>query len=80
MHLVRSPKGSADPFALRRQANGMLEIILHSHLIINIEKLVDYVIDLGEAEFGAGRMIKKTKGRGDKQTIVEVPEFDWSTC
>ena len=44
------PKGSADPFALRRQANGLLEIILHSHLILDIEKLIDHCIGLASPE------------------------------
>ena len=34
------PSGSQDPFALRRQATGLLRIILDNHLKINIEKLI----------------------------------------
>ncbi len=71
------PKGSADPFALRRQANGMLEIILHSHFILDVSALVDFAAELGEQEFGQGRMIKKVQGRGEKRKEIEVPEFDW---
>lgn len=74
------PKGSADPFALRRQANGMLEIILHSHFILDVSALVDFAAELGEKEFGQGRMIKKVQGRGDKRKEIEVAEFDWQNA
>lgn len=67
--LGKIPKGSADPFALRRQANGLLEIVIHCHLITNLEKLVDFAIDTAKEQLGEGRMIKK---RGK-----EVREFDW---
>ncbi len=72
------PKGSADPFALRRQANGLLEIVLHSHWIINLDKLVDYVVDLAAAEFGTGRLFSKSRGSGESKKTIEVPEFDWN--
>jgi glycyl-tRNA synthetase beta chain len=74
------PKGSADPFALRRQANGLLEILLHSHLIIDVAKLVDQIVDFCAAEFGQGRTFIKTRGQGDKAKTVEVPEFDWEAA
>lgn len=38
------PKGSADPFALRRQANGLLGIIIHSQLNIDLENLIKTII------------------------------------
>ena len=38
------PKGSADPFALRRQANGLLGIIVHSQLNIDLENLIKTII------------------------------------
>ncbi len=69
------PKGSADPFALRRQANGLLEIVLHSHWMINLDELVDFVVDTAATEFGAGRM--KLKSTASKEKKIEVPEFDW---
>lgn len=76
--LGKIPKGSADPFALRRQANGLLEIAIHSHLIINLDKLIDFATNLGETSFGSGRTITKTRGKGDKKKTIEMPEFDWS--
>lgn len=76
--LGKSPKGSADPFALRRQANGLLEVIIHSHLILDLDKLVDTAAKIAEEDLGTGRMIKKHKGKGDKKEVIEVPELDWS--
>ena len=75
--LGKIPSGSADPFALRRQANGMLEIILHGHMVFNIEALVNMVCKLQEAEFGAGEIITKIKGRGDKRQEMQVAELNW---
>jgi len=74
----KTPKGSTDPFALRRQANGLLEIVLHSHLIINLNSLIDYAANLAEAEFGAGKTITKSRGSGENKKTTEQPEFDWN--
>lgn len=71
------PTGSADPFALRRQANGLLEVVLHSHLIINLDALVDFVVALQQADFGDGEIVTKVKGRGDKRQEVQVSELNW---
>ncbi|MCH2228142.1 MAG: glycine--tRNA ligase subunit beta [Candidatus Caenarcaniphilales bacterium] len=38
------PKGSADPFALRRQANGLMGIIVHAQLNLNLENLIKTII------------------------------------
>lgn len=75
--LGKIPSGSADPFALRRQANGLLEIITESQLIIDIEALIDYVCQLQQQEFGTGEQIKKIKGRGDKRQEIVVDELSW---
>lgn len=75
--LGKIPKGSADPFALRRQANGLLEIIIHSHFILDVDKLIDFSIDLAKAQFGSGRKITKTRGKGDNKKVIETDEFDW---
>ncbi|TWW10036.1 glycine--tRNA ligase beta subunit [Planctomyces bekefii] len=75
--LGKIPSGSADPFALRRQANGLLEIILHSHLVLDISSLVDEVCRLQQEEFGVGEMITKIKGRGADRQEVQVPELNW---
>ena len=73
--LGKIPKGSADPFALRRQANGLLELILHSHLIFNINKLIDYSVELALNEFGTGKF-RTIKRRGEE---IEIPEYDWDS-
>jgi glycyl-tRNA synthetase beta chain len=75
--LGKIPSGSADPFALRRQANGILEIILHSHFVIDINELVDEVCRLQQEEFGSGELITKIKGRGSDRQEVQVTELNW---
>lgn len=44
------PTGSADPFALRRQALGVVTILLEHDLDIDLEKLIDFAIDRYPAE------------------------------
>lgn len=78
--LGKIPSGSADPFALRRQANGMLEIIVNNQLNINVEKLMNFVIDLQKNDFGDGLMITKIKGRNEERKEVQVPELNWQEC
>lgn len=78
--LGKIPSGSADPFALRRQANGMLEVIIHGHLLLNIENLVDYVIKLQKEEFGDGDIVTKIRGRGEDRKEVQVAELNWQDC
>jgi glycyl-tRNA synthetase beta chain len=75
--LGKIPSGSADPFALRRQANGLLEIIIESRLILDIEKLVNFVCGLQEKEFGTGDVITKMKGRGENRKEVKINELNW---
>lgn len=75
--LGKIPSGSADPFALRRQANGLLEIIIESRLILDIETLITFVAKLQEDEFGTGDVITKMKGRGEKRQEVETNELNW---
>lgn len=41
-----APTGSGDPYALRRQALGIIRVILHNNLHINIEKLIAFTIKL----------------------------------
>ncbi len=74
------PSGSADPFALRRQANGLLETTLHAHLIINVDALVDYVVKLQREEFGDGDIVTKIRGRGEDRKEVKVAELNWEGC
>lgn len=78
--LGKIPSSSADPFALRRQANGLLETVIHGHLILNLESLINFVIELQREEFGSGNMITKIKGRGDKRQEIKVPELEWEGC
>ncbi|RCW52889.1 glycyl-tRNA synthetase beta chain [Halanaerobium sp. ST460_2HS_T2] len=40
------PSGSQDPFALRRQATGLLRIILSRDLAINIEEIIKFSMDI----------------------------------
>lgn len=59
------PKGSADPFALRRQANGLLQIIVHSELKFDLEKFINDFIELNpcflkDSEFSKDELLSKT--------------------
>jgi glycyl-tRNA synthetase beta chain len=65
---------------LRRQANGLLGIILHAHLIINVDALVDYVANLQKEEFGDGDIVTKIRGRGEDRKEVKVAELNWEGC
>jgi glycyl-tRNA synthetase beta chain len=40
------PSGSQDPFALRRQAAGLLRIILDNNLVINIEDVIEFSMEI----------------------------------
>jgi glycyl-tRNA synthetase beta chain len=60
------PKGSADPFALRRQANGLLQIIIHGELKFNLEKFLEKFINLNpiflkNSEFSADELLTKLR-------------------
>ena len=60
------PKGSADPFALRRQANGLLQIIIHGELKFNLEEFLEKFINLNpiflkDSEFSADELLSKLR-------------------
>ncbi len=76
--LGKIPSGSADPFALRRQANGLLEIIVESRLILDLEALIKFICKLQEDEFGTGEVITKIKGRGEDRKEVKINELNWN--
>jgi glycyl-tRNA synthetase beta chain len=40
------PTGSSDPFALRRQANGIVKVILENSLPLNLKEIVNKAIDV----------------------------------
>ncbi len=40
------PSGSFDPFALRRQATGIIRILLEKEINLSLERVIDYVISL----------------------------------
>lgn len=41
-----TPTGSADPFALRRAANGVVQILMEREWQLNLPRLIDYAISL----------------------------------
>jgi len=45
------PTGSSDPFALRRQANGIIKVILENSLPLSIKEAVNKAIDLLDIEW-----------------------------
>ncbi len=56
-----APSGSGDPFAIRRQGNGILKIILDHRMSISIEQLIHWSLD--------------TYGLSSEQTANEIKEF-----
>jgi glycyl-tRNA synthetase beta chain len=48
----REPTGSSDPFALRRQANGAIKVILENSLPLSLNEMVTYCIKALETQFG----------------------------
>lgn len=81
------PKGSQDPYALRRAALGIVNIILESKLDISIFDLIDYSIDLYEKagilksdkeevinsirEFFKDRIINVLQNKGYRKDVIE---------
>jgi glycyl-tRNA synthetase beta chain len=61
------PSGSKDPFALRRAALGIVNIIFHSKLDLSIQKLVDITLDVLEDD----GVLKKDK----EKVYADVMEF-----
>ena len=66
------PKGSADPFALRRQANGLLGILVHSQLNIDLEALIRTIIHSNPVYIETNNKIaKETKDKKFKKLNAE---------
>ncbi|HTY62060.1 MAG TPA: glycine--tRNA ligase subunit beta [Acidobacteriota bacterium] len=55
------PSGSGDPFAVRRQGNGILKIVFDHRLSVSLDSLIDWSL--------------QTYGRGSDQTAGELREF-----
>jgi glycyl-tRNA synthetase beta chain len=45
------PTGSSDPFALRRQANGIIKVILENNLALNLKEVINKAIDVLDIEW-----------------------------
>ena len=58
------PSGSADPFALRRAALGIIRIALEGPIDINLQRLIDraYEAYAGDAELGAAEQVRASLG------------------
>lgn len=71
--LGKKPTGSSDPFALRRNAQGLVDILLSPAMAeypVNIEALIDYLLDDFEP------MLKDRKKGFDRKKIKsELEEF-----
>ncbi|WP_449537012.1 glycine--tRNA ligase subunit beta [Ferdinandcohnia sp. Marseille-Q9671] len=59
------PTGSQDPYALRRMASGVVQILLDKGWKINLEELFDYVLDL----FVVANIAKSEKQEIDKELV-----------
>ena len=53
----REPTGSSDPFALRRQANGFIKVILEYSLPFGLKETVDKALDVLEVEYTSTRLV-----------------------
>ncbi|UCM93285.1 MAG: glycine--tRNA ligase subunit beta [Rickettsia endosymbiont of Cimex lectularius] len=63
------PSGSRDPYSLRRQALGIIRIILGNKLSINIKQLVAYVVHLYQT------MFEDVKGGGDDSGLNKTRQI-----
>lgn len=57
------PTGSQDPYALRRQAMGITQIILNGNLNINLGNLIDFAYGQIASRFETKKTAKETKER-----------------
>lgn len=57
------PTGSQDPYALRRQAMGITQIILNGNLELNFGKLIDFAYGQIAAKYETKRTAEETKAR-----------------
>lgn len=90
------PSGTADPYALRRQAIGIINIILNKNYVLSIDKLVDCSLDiLGEKlmksagevktevlDFFKGRFENQMTAQGFSYDVVNavLATSDWDFC
>jgi glycyl-tRNA synthetase beta chain len=63
------PSGSRDPYSLRRQALGIIRIILGNKLSINIKQVVAYVVHLYQT------MFEDVKGGGDDSGLNKTRQI-----
>ncbi|WP_375331126.1 glycine--tRNA ligase subunit beta [Candidatus Tisiphia endosymbiont of Oplodontha viridula] len=65
----KEPSGSRDPYSLRRQALGIIRIILGNKLSINIKQLVAYVVHLYQT------MFEDVKGGGNDSGLSKTRQI-----
>ena len=56
------PTGSSDPFALRRQANGIVRVILENNLALNLKEVVNMAIEALDIEWRKPRRRSSDQG------------------
>ena len=72
----QAPKGSADPFALRRAALGALRIIVEKNLPLDLEQLINFSIDTYlEKEFKSKQY---TQTNGSRYITMTSQSFGWN--
>jgi len=75
--LGKRPSGSSDPFALRRNAQGLIDILMDGPLAnqrLDLEALIDELLDRFEPMV-AGRRSKKEKEFDRQSTRADLVEF-----
>ena len=71
----QAPKGSADPFALRRAALGALRIIVEKNLPLDLEQLINFSIDTYlEKEF---KPKQYTQTNGSRYITITSQSYGW---
>ena len=73
----REPRGSSDPYALRRQANGLIKVILEFSLPFNLKKIVNKALDILEVEFVSTRLISDYSPGVDQ--VQQTSTTRWKT-
>jgi glycyl-tRNA synthetase beta chain len=71
------PSGNRDPFAVRRQGNGIVKIILDCRFKCSISKIIDWALSSFAAD-GAGEVTAKLKGFFEERLRFILQEWGYA--
>ena len=69
------PTGSSDPYALRRQANGIIKVILENSLSLSLKEMVKAAIDTLETQFG--KSAEESARNSSPESRAPSPVLKW---